>query len=96
MPLRFPVDEKQMIKSAQKQLDSYSDYLISHEIKVKTKIVTGSIVSEIIKTSTVEKVTLIIAGDNEEIYLGLFIGSTTDRVIRQSSVPVLVAKYGIL
>lgn len=93
----FPVDEKQMIKSAQKQLDSYSDYLISHEIKVKTKIVTGSIVSAIIKTSTVEKVTLIIAGRQRRDILGeLFIGSTTDRIIRQSSVPVLVAKYGIL
>jgi nucleotide-binding universal stress UspA family protein len=93
----IPVDENGMVKSAQRQLDAYVDYLESNDIKARMKIVIGSIVSEIIKTSTMEGVSLIVAGRQRRNTLGeLFIGSTTDRIIRQSPVPVLVAKYRII
>lgn len=93
----FPLYAGQLIKSAQKQLDSYIDYLESHDIKAKQKVVVESVVSEIIKTSTMEEVSLIVAGRQRRDILGeLFIGSTTDRIIRQSPVPVLVAKFRIL
>jgi len=78
-------------------MDSYKDYLESHNIKAKQKVVVGSVVSEIIKTSKIEDVSLIVAGRQRRDIIGeLFIGSTTDRIIRQSPVPVLVAKFRIL
>jgi len=42
-------------------------------------------------------VSLIVAGRQKRDVLGeLFVGSTTDRIIRKSAVPVLVAKYHVL
>ncbi|MBM4145304.1 MAG: universal stress protein [Nitrospira sp.] len=93
----LPVDEEQIKNSVQKELDSYSEYLEAENIKSKIRIVTGSVVSEIVKTSTEEEVSLIVAGRQKRDVLGeLFVGSTTDRVIRKSKLPVLVTKYHTL
>jgi nucleotide-binding universal stress UspA family protein len=75
----------------------YSEYLKAEGITVKTKIVEGSLVPEILKAADEGDVSLIVAGRQKRDILGeLFVGSTTDRIIRRSAVPVLVAKYHVL
>jgi len=93
----FPVDFDRIQDSAQKEMDSFAEYLKAEGIAVKTKIVKGSLVPEILKIAGEENVSLIVAGRQKRDILGeLFVGSTTDRIIRKSDVPVLVAKYHIL
>ena len=93
----LPVDEGQIKNSVRKELDSYAEFLGTENIKSKARIIVGSVVSEIIKASTEEEVSLIVAGRQKRDIMGeLFVGSTTDRVIRKSNIPVLVAKYHTL
>ncbi len=84
-------------EAASKQLSKYADYLRSEGIEVKTELVTGTVVSEILRIAADNEVSLIVAGRQKRDVLGeMFVGSTTDRVIRKSNVPVLVAKYHTL
>jgi len=93
----FPVDFDRIRDSAQKEMDSFAEYLKAEGIAVKTKIVKGSLVPEILKVAGEENVSLIVAGRQKRDILGeLFVGSATDRIIRKSDMPVLVAKYHIL
>ena len=93
----FPVDFDRFRDSAQKEMDSFAEYLKAEGIAVKTKIVKGSLLPEILKAAVEENVSLILAGRQKRDILGeLFVGSTTDRIIRKSAVPVLVAKYHVL
>jgi len=93
----FPVDFDRFRDSAQKEMDSFAEYLKAEGIVVKTKIVKGSLLPEILKAAVEENVSLIVAGRQKRDILGeLFVGSTTDRIIRKSAVPVLVAKYHVL
>jgi nucleotide-binding universal stress UspA family protein len=93
----FPVDFDRFRDSAQKEMDSFAEYLKAEGIAVKTKIVKGSLLPEILKAAVEENVSLIVAGRQKRDILGeLFVGSTTDRIIRKSAVPVLVAKYHVL
>jgi nucleotide-binding universal stress UspA family protein len=81
-------------ENATEQLSSYAEYLRSEGVNVKTTVATGPLVSEIIRIGQDEGVSLIVAGRQKRSRLGdLFIGSTTDRIIRKASVPVLVNKY---
>jgi nucleotide-binding universal stress UspA family protein len=93
----FPMDFDRIRDSAQKEMDSFAEYLKAEGIAVKTKIVKGSLVPEILKVAGEENVSLIVAGRQKRDILGeLFVGSATDRIIRKSDMPVLVAKYHIL
>jgi nucleotide-binding universal stress UspA family protein len=93
----LPLDLDRIRDYAQRQMDTLADYLKAEGIGIKTKIVAGSLVPEILKTADKEEVSLIVAGRQKRDILGeLFVGSTTDRIIRKSSLPVLVAKYHVL
>jgi nucleotide-binding universal stress UspA family protein len=84
-------------QDATEQLASYAEYLQSEGIDVKSMVATGPLVSEIIRIGQEEGVSLIVAGRQKRSRLGdLFIGSTTDEIIRQAAVPVLVTKYHTL
>lgn len=84
-------------QGALRKLDSLAESLRSRNIGAKTAIGIGPLVPEIIKTADKEDVDLIVAGRQKRDILGeLFVGSTTDRIIRQAEAPVLVAKYHTL
>jgi nucleotide-binding universal stress UspA family protein len=81
-------------ETATERLASHAEYLRSEGIKVKTMIATGPLAPQIIRTAEEEQISLIAAGRQKRSLLGeLFIGSTTDRIIRKASMPVLVAKF---
>jgi nucleotide-binding universal stress UspA family protein len=93
----LPLDFDRIRDYAQRKMDTYTEYLKTEDIAVKTKIVEGSLVPQILKAADEEDVSLIVAGRQKRDVLGeLFVGSTTDRIIRRSAVPVLVAKYHVL
>jgi len=84
-------------QGATEQLSSYAEYLQSEGISVKSTVATGPLVSEIIRIGQEEGVSLIVAGRQKRSRLGdLFIGSTTDEIVREAAVPVLVTKYHTL
>jgi len=81
-------------QTAMGKFDSFAESLRARGIAAKTVIGVGPLVPEILKTAAKENVSLIVAGRQKRDILGeLFVGSTTDRIIRQARVPVLVAKY---
>jgi nucleotide-binding universal stress UspA family protein len=81
-------------ETATDQLSSYAEYLQSEGIDVKSIVATGPLVSEIIRIGQEEEVSLIVAGRQKRSRLGdLFIGSTTDEIVRKAELPVLVTKY---
>jgi nucleotide-binding universal stress UspA family protein len=80
--------------AVEKHLSTYAGYLQSKGVRVRTEVVTGRLVSEILRTAAENNVSLIVAGRQKRDILGeLFVGSTTDRIIRKAEAPVLVAKY---
>jgi nucleotide-binding universal stress UspA family protein len=84
-------------KIAAERLVSYAEYLRAEGIKVIPAITVGPVVPEIVSVAKKEKVSLIVAGRHKRSALGeLFIGSTTDRIVRKATIPVLVAKYHTL
>jgi nucleotide-binding universal stress UspA family protein len=84
-------------QTAMLKLDSLGEFLRSQGIKTRSVIGLGPLVPEILKTAAKQDVSLIVAGRQKRDILGeLFVGSTTDRIIRKSKVPVLVAKYHTL
>jgi nucleotide-binding universal stress UspA family protein len=93
----LPLDIDRIQDYAQRKMDTYTEYLKTEGIAAKAKIVEGSLVPEILKAADEEDVSLIVAGRQKRDVLGeLFVGSTTDRIIRKSALPVLVAKYHVL
>ncbi len=81
-------------ESATEQLSSYAEYLHAEGINGKITVATGPLVSEIIRIGQGEGVSLIVAGRQKRSRLGdLFIGSTTNQIIRKAAVPILVTKY---
>ncbi len=94
-PARVKVET--LREAAARQLESFAEYLLSRGIRVRTRVTIGQLIPEIMKAATDTDSTLIIAGRQKRDILGeLFVGSTTDRIIRKSKVPVLVAKYHTL
>jgi len=90
----LPVDIEQINQSANEKFKEYIDYLKSNGLEVKTKITSGKVVNEIVKEATIENVSLIVTGRHKRHMVDeLFIGSTTDGVIKKSPLPVLVIKY---
>lgn len=82
---------------AVEELSSYAKYLESEGINAKSVVATGPLVSEVIRIGQEEGVSLIVAGRQKRSRLGdLFIGSTTDEIIRQATMPVFVTKYHTL
>jgi len=81
-------------KEANKRLDSYATYLSDEGLASKPLVANGRLLSEIMRVTTEESVSLIVAGREKRGILGeLFVGSTTHGIIRKSTVPVLVAKH---
>ncbi len=90
----LPVDIEKIKDSVNKKMQEYIDYLKSTGLEAKTKIVSGKVVNELIKEANLENVSLIVTGRHKRHMMDeLFIGSTTDGVIKKSSLPVLVIKY---
>ncbi|WP_297209989.1 MULTISPECIES: universal stress protein [Thermodesulfovibrio] len=90
----LPVDIEQIKGSANEKMKEYLDYLKSNELSVKTKITSGKVVNEIVKEAALENVSLIVTGRHKRQMIDeLFIGSTTDGVVKKSPLPVLVVKY---
>ena len=84
-------------QTAMQKLDGLAESLRSEGIGIRSEIAMGPLVSEILKTAALQDVSLIVAGRQKRDILGeLFVGSTTDRIIRKSKAPVLVAKYHTL
>jgi nucleotide-binding universal stress UspA family protein len=82
---------------AVEELSSYAKYLESEGINAKSVVATGPLVSEVVRIGQEEGVSLIVAGRQKRSRLGdLFIGSTTDEIIRKATVPVFVTKYHTL
>jgi len=87
----------QVRQTAMSKLDVLAEFLRSEGIGVKSEISIGTLVAEILKTAAKQEVSLIVAGRQKRDILGeLFVGSTTDRIIRKSKAPVLTAKYHTL
>jgi len=79
------------------RLNSYIECLGSEGITARPVVAEGNVVPEIMKTAARLEASLIGAGRQKRNVLGeLFIGSTTDRIIRRSHIPVLVSKYHAL
>jgi nucleotide-binding universal stress UspA family protein len=84
-------------QTAMQKLDVLAEFLRSEGIGVTSEISIGPLVAEILETAAKQEVSLIVAGRQKRDILGeLFVGSTTDRIIRKSKAPVLVAKYHTL
>lgn len=92
-----PIASDLIRKAAMEHLTSYAQHLQSQGLSTKVRIVMGCLVPEILKTAEQMNVSLIVAGRQKRDILGeLFVGSTTNRVIRKAKVPVLVVKYHTL
>lgn len=90
----LPVNIEQIKNSANEKMKEYIDYLKSNELSVKTKITSGKVVNEIVKEAAFENVSLIVTGRHKRHTVDeIFIGSTTDGVVKKSPLPVLVVKY---
>ncbi|MCX8027745.1 MAG: universal stress protein [Thermodesulfovibrionales bacterium] len=90
----LPVDLKKVKKSAELRLQEYTEYLKSEGLQSKTKISSGNVVNEIIKESNNDNISLIVTGRHKRHLIDeLFIGSTTDGIVKKSSLPVLIIKY---
>jgi len=90
----LPVDIEQIKSKAQEKMNDYILYLKSMEVDVKAVVTLGNVVNEIINQANTEKVSIIVTGRHKRHAIDeLFIGSTTDRVIKKSPVPVFVIKY---
>ncbi len=77
--------------AATKRLSAYAEYLESQGVEGEIAVAAGPLVSEIIRIAQEERASLIVTGRQDRGLLGdLFIGSTTDRIIRESPTPVLV------
>lgn len=86
-----------MRQSATQKLEVLAEFLRSEGIGVQSEISQGPLVAEILNTAAKHEVSLIVAGrQKRDIFGELFVGSTTDRIIRKSKAPVLVAKYHTL
>ncbi len=90
----LPVDMEQIKSFANKKMQEFVNYLKSMGLEVREKISFGNVVNEIIKVAQIEKVSLIVTGRHKRHKIEeLFIGSTTDGVIKKSPLPLLVVKY---
>ncbi len=90
----LPFDIDHIKQSATEKMKEYIDYLQSTGLSGKTKITSGNVVNEIVKEAALENVSLIVTGRHKRHMIDeLFIGSTTDGVVKKSSLPVLVVKY---
>lgn len=93
----IPIAVDLIRKAATEHLTSYAQHLQSQGLMTKVRIVMGRLVPEILKTAEQTNASLIVAGRQKRDILGeLFVGSTTNRIIRKAKVPVLVVKYHVL
>jgi nucleotide-binding universal stress UspA family protein len=83
-------------EEATDRLSSYAEYLASNGVEAKIAVAAGPLVSEIIRIAQEERASLIVTGRQQRSLLGdLFIGSTTDRIINESPLPVLVMGHQV-
>lgn len=92
-----PIASDLIRKAAMERLTAYAQYLQSEGLVAKTRIAMGPLVTEILNAADQMDVSMIVAGRQKRDILGeLFVGSTTNRLIRKAKVPILVAKYHVL
>jgi len=83
----------QMTKKAEQELESYKTELRNLGYQVEIRIFEGIPYDEIVNVANKENVSLIVMGSNGKgIIQELFIGSTSDKVIRQAKCPVLIVR----
>jgi nucleotide-binding universal stress UspA family protein len=89
--LGIVVNLSKIQEAATERLSSYAEYLESNGIEGKVVVAAGPLVSEVLRIAREEQVSLIVTGRQDRSLLGdLFFGSSTDRIIRESPIPVLV------
>jgi nucleotide-binding universal stress UspA family protein len=104
MPIAVEVGQKAirdhlelLREKALERLSSFAEHLRLEGIEATWVVAMGKVVTEILKVAKDKHISVIVAGRQKRDILGeLFVGSTTDRIIRKAEVPVLVAKYHTL
>ena len=75
-------------------MDEAAKLIESAGIRAKKRVELGVPHEEILKIAEEEKVSLIVSGRERKGFLGeIFVGSTTDRIVRHGSIPVYIPKY---
>ena len=78
---------------AQKVLDSIGRFLKRHDVQFKTSWLVGSPVQEILRAAKREKAHMIVMGTHGHGILGrALMGSVAQRVVTDSTVPILLVK----
>ncbi|WP_418318798.1 universal stress protein [Piscinibacter sakaiensis] len=86
--------ERQLLADAQQQLQPLADALhLAHQIAVSPQIASGTVHEEIATHAESIDADLLVLGDRGEGFLGrLGLGSTSERLLRRTSRPVLVVR----
>lgn len=75
---------------AQRQLDTLRDKLLAHGVSVSTRLIQGEPVPTILARAKEMAASLMVLGTHGHGgFKRLILGSTTERVVRQSPIPVL-------
>ncbi len=91
--ISFDQLEKEIEEGAQKMMDSFVSGAIGDFANYETAIVPGIPYDEIINKAVEEKVNLIITGTHGRTGLDhVLFGSTAEKVVRKSPIPVLTAR----
>ena len=76
------------------KMDEAAKVIESAGIRAKKRVELGVPYEEILKIAEEEKVSLIVSGRERKGFLGeIFVGSTTDRIVRHGNIPVYIPKY---
>ncbi|MCL4457932.1 MAG: universal stress protein [Nitrospirae bacterium] len=87
-------DVKRLTEIASLKMDEAVRMVKDAGLRAKKKIETGVPYREILKAALKEKVSLIASGKQKKGIIGeIFIGSTTDKIIRYGNIPVYIAKH---
>ncbi|MBI4684739.1 MAG: universal stress protein [Nitrospirae bacterium] len=93
-PLTHATNIKKLVKSANTKMQQALKVIEDSGLKAKKRIEVGVPYKEILKVADNERVSLIVSGRQKKGIFGeIFIGSTTDKVIRYGHFPVYVPKY---
>lgn len=85
-----------MKSSAEENMDKISTELEKHGFKVDVRIEVGIPFSQIVGIAKTEAVSMIVMGSHgKSLVEEMLLGSTTENVLRHSSVPILIEKFEI-
>lgn len=84
---------KDLLNMAQKEIDRLASDPILQGVKVETVVAQGNAAEKIIETSEEKNVDMIVMGSHGRSGVSrLFMGSVAEKVVRMSSVPVLIVR----